>query len=122
MLENKLNKHPDANGFILDGFPRTIAQSEALDKIFEDKNMSISKLISLSVGEEELVTRLKERGKTSGRADDTDEAIIRNRIKVYHEETSPVFNYYDAQNLSHKVNGVGSIEEIFDKLCASIDA
>ena len=122
MLENKLNKHLDAAGFILDGFPRTIAQSEALDKIFADKNMAVSKLVALEVGEEELVERLKERGKTSGRSDDTDESIIRNRIKVYHEETSPVFNYYEAQNLSHKINGVGSIDEIFGRLCTSIDS
>ncbi len=122
MLENKLNKHLDSAGFILDGFPRTIAQCEALDKIFADKNMSISKLVALEVGEEELIKRLLERGKTSGRKDDSDESIIENRIKVYHEETSPVFNYYDNQKLSHKINGIGSIEDIFGRLCDSIDS
>ncbi len=122
MLENKLDKHPKAAGFILDGFPRTIAQSEALDQIFNKKNMAVSKLIALDVAEEELVTRLKGRAKTSGRADDADEGIIRNRIKVYHEETSPVFDYYDKQDLSHKINGVGTVEDIFSRLCESIDA
>lgn len=122
MLENKLNMHPKAAGFILDGFPRNIAQCESLDKIFADKNMSISKLVALDVGEEELTRRILGRGKTSGRKDDSDVGIIKNRIKVYHEETSPVFNYYDAQNISHKINGVGSIDEIFERLCASIDA
>lgn len=122
MLENKLNKHPKAAGFILDGFPRTIAQCEALDKIFEDKEMSINKLVALEVGEEELIKRLLERGKTSGRKDDSDETIIKNRIKVYHEETSPVFNYYDNKKLSHKINGIGGIEDIFGRLCDSIDS
>lgn len=122
MLENKLNMHPKSAGFILDGFPRNIAQCEALDKIFADKNMTITKLIALDVDEEELTKRIIERGKTSGRKDDSDESIIRNRIKVYHEETSPVFNYYDSQKLSHKINGIGSIEEIFERLCSSIDS
>lgn len=122
MLENKLNMHPDSAGFILDGFPRNIHQSEALDKIFADKNMSLTRLVALEVGEEELVKRLLGRGKTSGRADDSDESIIRNRIKVYHQDTSPVFDYYDAKKLSHKINGIGSIEDIFGRLCSSIDS
>lgn len=122
MLENKLNKHLDSAGFILDGFPRTIAQAESLDKIFAEKEMSVSKLIALDVEEEELVKRLIGRGKTSGRSDDSDENIIRNRIKVYHQETSPVFNYYNDQKLSHTVNGIGSIDEIFQRLCETMGA
>lgn len=122
MLENKLNMHLDSAGFILDGFPRNIAQSESLDKIFADKDMKVSRLIALDVEEEEIVKRLLNRGKTSGRSDDTDENIIRNRIKVYHEETSPVFNYYNEKDLSHKINGIGSIDDIFGRLCSSIDA
>jgi len=122
MLENKLDKHPKAAGFILDGFPRNIAQCEALDKIFLDKNMSITRLVALDVDEEELTKRIIGRGKTSGRKDDSDVEIIKNRIKVYHEETSPVFNYYDAQNISHKINGIGSIDEIFERLCSVIES
>lgn len=122
MLANKLDKHPEAAGFILDGFPRTIAQCEALDEIFSEKEMAISKLIALDVAEDELVKRLVERGKTSGRADDSDSNIIKNRIKVYHAETSPVYNYYDEMKLSHTVDGIGSIEDIFGRLCTTIDS
>ncbi len=122
MLENKMNKHPEANGFILDGFPRTIKQSEALDEIFANKNMAISALLSLDVNKEELVKRLLERGKTSGRADDVDPEIISNRISVYHEQTAPVYNYYDKKDLSKTIDGIGSIEEIFDRLCNAISA
>jgi len=122
MLENKLNKHPEANGFILDGFPRTIAQAEALDEIYANKDMNIKALLALNVAEEELVKRLLERGKTSGRSDDCDVDIIRNRIAVYGEETAPVYNYYDKKDLSKTINGIGSIDEIFGRLCAQIEA
>lgn len=121
MLVNKMEKHPDSSGFILDGFPRTIAQSEALDEIYKEKNMSISGLLSMDVPQEELVKRLLERGKTSGRSDDADPEIIRNRIKVYHDQTSPVYNYYDNQGISKTIDGVGSIEEIFSRLCNEVD-
>lgn len=122
MLENKLDKHPESKGFILDGFPRTIAQSEALDEIYAKKKMAVKCLLALDVEEEELVKRLLERGKTSGRADDSDVNIIRNRIKVYGDETAPVYNYYDKQDLSRTINGIGTIDEIFDRLCAQIEA
>ena len=122
MLANKLEKHPNAAGFILDGFPRNIAQCEALDEIFVEKKMTVSKLVALEVAEDELVKRLLERGKTSGRSDDTDPEIIKNRIKVYHEETSPVYNYYKEKSLSHTVDGIGGIEEIFSRLCNTIDS
>jgi len=116
MLQNKMDKHLDSNGFILDGFPRTINQSEALDKIFQERSISISGLVSLKVEENELVNRLLERGKTSGRTDDADEEIIRNRIKVYHDQTSPVYNYYDKLGLSCTIDGLGSIDDIFARL------
>ena len=122
MLANKLDKHPEVAGFILDGFPRTIAQCDALGEIFTEKKMSVSKLVALDVAEDELVKRLLERGKTSGRADDADPEIIKNRIKVYHQETSPVYNYYNEKGLSHTVNGIGSIDEIFSRLCNTIDS
>lgn len=121
MLKNKVMDNLDAKGYILDGFPRTIPQAEALDQLMEEVDQNISGLIALHVDEEELVARLLNRGKTSGRADDNDESIIRNRISVYNKETAPVFNYYEHQGKSKTVEGVGTIDQIFDKLCEVID-
>lgn len=120
MLKNKVEQHPDAEGFILDGFPRTIPQAEALDEFLASREESVNGLISLNVTDEEIVGRLLERGKSSGRSDDSDESIIRNRIKVYKEQTSPVFDFYAKKDLSKKVEGMGSIEEIFDRLSTVI--
>jgi len=122
MLRNKVEAHPDAPGFIFDGFPRTIPQAEALDQLLQEKDTAVSGLLSLQVDDEEIVKRIKLRGASSGRTDDTDEEIIRNRISVYKSETSPVFDYYALQGKSHAVQGIGSIEEIFDRLCAHLDA
>lgn len=122
MLRNKVEAHPEANGFIFDGFPRTIPQAEALDALLQSKDTSIALLIALQVNEEEIVQRLLLRGQSSGRADDSDESVIRKRFSVYREQTAPVYDYYDKQNKSHSVNGVGSIEDIFERLCALIDA
>jgi len=121
MLRNKVEANPDVPGYIFDGFPRTIPQSEALDALMEEKGQSITKLIMLDVADEELIKRLLERGKTSGRKDDADENIIRNRIEVYKNETSPVFEYYTTKNKAFKVKGTGSIEQIFDRLCKEVD-
>lgn len=122
MLKNKVEANPDVKGYILDGFPRTIPQSEALDALMESMGQSISKLIMLDVPDEELVKRLLNRGKTSGRSDDLDEGIIRNRIEVYNQNTTPVFDYYFGKGKSVKVWGVGSLEEIFNRLCLEIDS
>lgn len=116
MLKNKVEMHPDVKGFIFDGFPRTIQQAEALDAFLKEREESISGLISLKVDDEEIVVRLLERGKTSGRADDSNEEVIRNRIKVYGEQTSPVYDYYDKKGKSQEILGVGTIDEIFNKL------
>lgn len=121
MLRNKVDANPDVNGFIFDGFPRTIPQAEALDALLAERGESISKLIMLDVTEDEIVTRILERGKSSGRADDNDAAIIRNRFEVYLNETSPVYDFYAQSGKSVKVHGIGSIEEIFEMLCAEID-
>ena len=121
MLKNKMNMHPDARGFILDGFPRTIPQANALDELLKEKGDEVTALIALQVEDQEIVKRIKSRGETSGRADDKDEAIIQNRIDVYKEETSPVFAYYNEQGKSSSVEGTGSIEDIFDRLCQTID-
>ncbi len=121
MLKNKLEMHPDVRGYILDGFPRTIAQSEALDILLSERGESVDKLIALVVDEDEIVSRLLERGKTSGRADDANEAVIRNRIAVYHEETARVYNYYDKKGISMEVSGMGDIDEINARLSVIID-
>lgn len=122
MISNKLDQHEDANGFIFDGFPRTTAQAEALDKLLEEKQISITCMLALEVEHNELVGRLLNRGKDSGRADDQNQAIIENRIRVYHKETSPVINYYNAQDKYKAIDGMGSIDEIFNRLCQGIEA
>ncbi len=120
MLRNKIEAETNVKGYILDGFPRTVAQCEALDRLLAEKNEQVAKLIMLEVPEEVLVKRLLERGKTSGRSDDLNEKVIKKRIEVYHEETWPVFEYYQADGKVAKVDGVGSIEEIFDRLSKEI--
>ncbi len=121
MLKNKVDKHPDAKGFIYDGFPRTIPQAEALDAMLKESGDTISCLLSLTVDDEEIVKRIKHRGLTSGRADDLDEEIIRNRINVYKENTLEVFQYYADQNKSVSIDGIGSIEEIASRLSHEVD-
>ena len=121
MLKNKVNSTPEAKGYIFDGFPRTIAQAEALDSFLEEKNSTIAVLVALDVDDDEIVKRLLNRGLTSGRADDNDEGIIRNRIDVYNKETAQVYDYYGKVDKSVKVQGIGSIDEIFDRLKTEID-
>lgn len=105
-----------AKGYIFDGFPRTEAQAEALEVLLKDKQTQVNAMIALEVDDEVLVERLLERGKTSGRADDADEAVIRNRIKVYYKETAILKNFYEAQNKYVGIDGVGSIEEITSRI------
>lgn len=121
MLRNKVEAHPDARGFIFDGFPRTIAQAEALDNLLAEKNTSVTSLLALQVDDEEIVQRIKLRGATSGRPDDSNEDIIRNRIAVYKSETTPVFDYYAEKGKSSSIDGIGSIEEIFGRLSEALD-
>ncbi|MEP7264335.1 MAG: adenylate kinase [Bacteroidota bacterium] len=122
MLESEVNKHPGAKGFIFDGFPRTHAQAEALDTFLASKSSSINLMLALEVDEEELKKRLLLRGKDSGRADDVDPAVIQKRIDVYNNETAPVQSYYSAKKKYKGVNGIGSVEEIFQKLSEAIDS
>jgi len=121
MLKNKVDANPDVSGIIFDGFPRTIPQAEALDAFLQEKNTEVTALVALDVPDEELVKRLLNRGKSSGRADDNDEEIIRNRISIYKSETAQVFDYYAQNGKSKLIPGVGTIEEIFDRLVAAID-
>jgi adenylate kinase len=116
MLEAEVEKHPKAKGFIFDGFPRTPAQAAALDTFLEGKGTHIHKMVALEVGEEELVSRLLARGKDSGRADDANEGVIRNRIQVYEQQTAIVAEHYDEQGRFSAVDGIGSVEEINQRL------
>lgn len=120
MIRSKLEHNKNANGFIFDGFPRTTAQAEALDKLLSEKNTSITLMLALEVNDEELTKRLLLRGKDSGRADDQNEEIIRNRIKEYNNKTAPLKNYYSAQGKFKSINGIGTVEEIFSALCKEI--
>lgn len=121
MLKNKVLAHPEANGFIFDGFPRTIAQAGALDALMVELDQSITALIALEVNEDEIVKRILERGKSSGRPDDNSEEIIKKRFSVYNQETAPVFGYYSAQDKTQKVKGLGTVEDIFNHLVEIID-
>ena len=121
MLKAKVQENPEANGFIFDDFPRTTPQAEALDHLLTSLNTSISACLSLQVPDEELVKRLLERGKTSGRPDDANEEVIKNRLAVYMRETNPLKEYYATQNKLAEIHGVGTIEEIFGRLCEAID-
>jgi adenylate kinase len=122
MVEDKISEAKDSSGFIFDGFPRTTAQAEALDKMLEKHGMIISGMIALEVPHEILKERIKERSKTSNRADDQDDSKINTRIKVYLDETLPVADYYSNKNKLTKINGVGKIEEIFSQISSVIDS
>ena len=121
MISSALDENAQARGFLFDGFPRTVAQAEALDKLLELKKSEISIVLFLEVNEEELVTRLVNRGKTSGRSDDADENIQRKRQEVYKNETLPVAAHYSKSKKVVNVNGIGGVEDIFSRLCTQID-
>lgn len=116
MLEGEVDKHPNAAGFIFDGFPRTTSQAEALDTFLSKKAMSISATLALEVSEDILVKRLLNRGKDSGRTDDQDEEKIRNRFAEYNSKTAPLIDFYKAQGKFHPINGEGSIASIAEQL------
>lgn len=116
MIEQRLKAYPNASGFIFDGFPRTEAQAESLDKLAHQQNTEIDAMIALQVPEEELVKRLLERGKSSGRSDDSDENVIRNRIQEYEDKTATLADYYDKQGKYYPIEGVGSVDEIFERI------
>lgn len=121
MLEAEVNSNSNAKGFIFDGFPRTAAQAQALDAFLSSKGTEVSSMLALEVNENELITRLLERGKSSGRADDQDAGIIKNRIQVYENETAVLKTYYANQNKFFGIEGIGSIESITLGLCEAID-
>ncbi len=121
MIEHKIEESKNAKGFIFDGFPRTVAQADALDSVLGAHSLAIDAMIALEVPDEELRTRLLERGKTSGRPDDQNLDKINNRISVYKAETMPVADFYTSQNKYLGVQGVGSIDAIFSDICSVID-
>lgn len=121
MLQDEVDKNLDSKGFLFDGFPRTLAQADALDVFLKTKNWEVTATIALEADDNVLVQRILERGKTSGRIDDQDEEKIRNRYEEYNEKTAPLMNYYKDQNKFYAVNGIGSIAEITERLSAVID-
>lgn len=121
MISTALENNPQAKGFLFDGFPRTAAQAEALDKLLALKKTSIGVMLALEVSEEELVKRLLKRGETSGRSDDTNENVIRARITEYHNKTAVVADYYQKFKKVVMVEGEGTVDEIFTGLCKEID-
>ncbi len=120
MISSKLDENPGVNGFIFDGFPRTVAQAEALDNLLEFKNNPINLVLSLKVSEEELKKRLLSRGEVSGRSDDTEEVIVK-RIKEYHAKTAPVAEYYHSREKLVEIKGEGAVDSVFELLSAQID-
>ena len=122
MVDDKMQEDHEKGGTIFDGFPRTIPQAEALDKLLESKGMPIAVTVMLDVPDDELIHRLLDRGKTSGRTDDQDENKISTRLQVYKDETLPVANYYKAQGKLSIVDGVGSINDIFERIVTAVDA
>ena len=122
MLEDEANKHPDTKGIVFDGFPRTIEQAKALDRFLEGQyGLKVDKMLSLEVDDEELIKRLVERGKTSGRSDDANANIIRNRIVEYNKKTAPLKQFYKDQGKCVEIEGVGSIDEIFVRLATEVE-
>jgi adenylate kinase len=122
MIANYVAEHREARGNIFDGFPRTTVQAEAFDKILKENGLDVTVMVDMQVPEEELVRRILLRGKDSGRADDASEDVIRNRIRVYREQTEVVGAYYAKQGKYTEVNGVGAMDEVFDRICKVVDA
>jgi adenylate kinase len=120
MIKSKLQENEEANGYIFDGFPRTVEQAKALDELLHENKTPVSGMVCLIVEKDELINRLLGRGKTSGRSDDQDVSIIENRIQIYHEKTEPLRDYYKAQNKYYIIDGTGSVEEIAQRLIDAV--
>ena len=121
MISSALDENAGASGFLFDGFPRTVAQAEALDRLLELKKSEIALVLFLEVNEDELIKRLVNRGKTSGRTDDADENIQRKRQEVYKNETLPVAAHYSKAKKVVNIDGIGTVEEIFSRLSGQVD-
>ncbi len=121
MISNKIDQFSNVKGFIFDGFPRTVAQAEALDVFLNNKNIPIKTMIALEVEDKELIARIINRGLTSGRVDDQNEALVTKRIDEYNSKTKPVADFYKKQNKFFSINGIGEIDEIFTSICNKIE-
>jgi len=117
MLKKRVVDNQDVYGFIFDGFPRTTPQADALDNLMNSLGHSVNSLIALDVNDQEIIDRLQGRAKIEGRADDADVDTVKNRIEVYKQNTTPVFDYYKNFGKSAKVDGIGSLEEVFERIC-----
>lgn len=121
IIKAKVRSAKNVRGFIFDGFPRTVEQAVALDEVLENNGTPVSGMLSLEVAREELIKRLLNRGRESGRADDQDQSVIENRISVYNQKTAPLIEYYRNQNKHYGINGVGSIGDIACRLKETVD-
>jgi adenylate kinase len=122
LLKAEMDKTPDAVGYILDGFPRNVNQAESLDVFFKEEGTEVSLLIELIVADKEVVKRITSRGKIEGRKDDQNPDIVQNRIDIYKSQTSPVAGHYDKVDKTKRIDGIGTIEEIFERICGVLDA
>ena len=122
MIDSCLEKNADAKGFLFDGFPRNLAQVEALDKLLDLRKNRINKVIKLDVPDQECLKRLMKRGETSGRSDDASEEVNRKRLEIYHSETAPCADYYQMQDKLVVIHGVGTIDDIFTKVTTAIES
>lgn len=122
LIARELDNHHDVHGFVFDGFPRTTVQAKKLDEMLDAKKAPITIMLALEVDYNELIARLLNRGKMSDRSDDQDEGIIRGRLDIYNKTTLPVMDYYKAQGKYRGVNGMGAIDEVFERICQVIDS
>ena len=120
ILASVFDSFKDSKGVIFDGFPRTIAQAEALKKMLAERGQDVSVMVDLEVPEDELMVRLIKRGKDSGRADDNEETI-KKRLHVYHSQTAPLIDWYKSEKKFQHINGLGTMEGIFAEICEAID-
>ncbi len=121
MIRTKLKEDPAVNGYVFDGFPRTVKQAKALDCLLKANKTPVSAMLSLEVAEEELIIRLLKRGEVSNRSDDRDMGVIKNRIAVYHFKTRPLIDHYLKQSKYHSINGMGGVEAIAERLRVVVD-
>ena len=121
IIDNCLEENKEAKGFLFDGFPRTVNQAKSLEKLLALRKTGIDSVLFLNVDHDELVKRILNRGKTSGRADDSDEEIVRKRFAIYHRDTEPVANYFNEKNMLRIITGSGSVDETFQALCKEIE-
>ncbi|OJU28096.1 MAG: adenylate kinase [Sphingobacteriales bacterium 41-5] len=121
IIDNCLEENKEAKGFLFDGFPRTVNQAKSLEKLLALRKTAIDSVLFLNVDHDELVKRVLNRGKTSGRADDSDEEIVRKRFAIYQRDTEPVANYFNEKNMLRIITGSGSVDETFQALCKEIE-